>query len=78
MSMVSRQFSYSCGRLLDADIQRVIRDGAVTFGVSVSHSQVRGWLEHQNYWTVSGDAAKVNAFCAEVQRVFGRLAESDG
>lgn len=77
MSTVSTQFRYSCGRLLDDQLQRVIRNGAMLYGVQVSHSQIRGWISHDNYWTVTGDPSKVAAFVKEATRVFSELASDD-
>ena len=77
MSTTRQSFSYSCGRMFDSDLQRIIRDGAMRFGLDVEHQQVRGWIQHENYWTVRGDSAKVAAFIAEARRVFSELGMGD-
>ena len=75
MAEKTMRMRYTVGRLLDGDVQRIMRNGAMRYGVRVSLEQVRGWLSHEHYWTIVGESSQVDAYCVEAKRVFDQLAE---
>jgi hypothetical protein len=68
-------FGYVASRLFDADIQRATYKGALRLGVTVDLRQVRGWLEHTSYWTVTGPAENVRNFMASWEQYYRQVGD---